>query len=179
MRSLEKKTALFLVAIALLGPVSLLADEAIAEPESSPWNFHAELDLFLGLKAGVEYRVTEKLGLRASFGATLISPLMESYTLVGIWHLRERRSPLQLDLQAGLIQATFNVLEPSLDWDPKIDWASAYWVPGLAASIGYRSRAGHVFALRAGCGLLFGYDIGAWRGPSFHPNVAIEYDFRP
>jgi hypothetical protein len=164
--------------LCVIAAFALSVTAAQAE-ESSRWSFHAELDLFLGLKAGAEYRLSDSIGLRASLGTTLISPLMGSYTLVGIWHLKGRESPLQLDLQAGLIQATFNVLEPILDWDPDINWASAYWVPGLAASIGYRTRAGHVFALRAGCGCIFGYDIGVWRGPSFHPNLAIEYDFKP
>ncbi|MFA6506032.1 MAG: hypothetical protein WCT14_08035 [Treponemataceae bacterium] len=150
-----------------------------AAQEKKPWSFHAEIDVFLGLKAGAEYRVSDFFGVRGSLGACLISPLMTTYTLVGVWHLRERTSPLQLNFEAGLIQGIFNVLEPMIDIDPAINWASAYWVPGGAASIGYRTRGGHIFSLRAGGGVIFGYDINTWQGPTFQPNIAIEYDFKP
>jgi hypothetical protein len=166
------------VFVRILATIIIFAPSLSAE-EQHRWSFHSEMDLYLGLKVGAEYRISDDWGLRGSIGACVISPLMTTYTLVGVKHLRGPESPLQLDLQFGLIQAIFNVLEPAVDLDPTIDTASAYWVPGAGASIGYRFDSGRVLAVRVGAGCLFGYDLERWQGPSFQPNIAIEYDVRP
>jgi hypothetical protein len=176
--------AAFALALAIIGPSARLwAEEpSAASTESakhSPWSLHAELDLFLGLRAGAEYSFTDALGLRGSFGACLISPLKMSYTLVGVSHLMPRRKTLQLDLEYGLVYADFNVLEPVLDLDPKIDWPSAYWMPGASLSIGCRTRGGNVFSFRAGGGYLFGYDMNMWVKPTVMPLIALQYDYKP
>lgn len=164
--------------LAALAFVLALASRPIAA-EHSPWSFHSELDLFLGLKAGAEYSFSDSFGLRGTLGFCLISPLQVSYTLVGVSHLRPRESGLQIDLEYGLIQAIFDVLEPVVDLVPNNDNTYAYWSPGACAAIGWRFRRGQVLSLRAGAGALFGYDLGAWTGPSFHPNIALQYDFKP
>jgi hypothetical protein len=168
-----------LAALVPLAPQSLAAEEPAGAALRSPWSFHAELDLFLGLKAGAEYSFSDAFSLRGTFGTCLISPLKMSYTLVGISHFMPRGKALQLDLEYGFVYADFNVLEPVLRLDPKIDWPSAYWMPGASASIGWRTRAGNVFSLRAGCGYLFGYDMYMWVNPTIMPLVALQYDYKP
>lgn len=145
----------------------------------SPWSFHSELDLFLGLKAGAEYSFSDAFALRATAGACLISPLKMSYTIVGISHLMPRGSGLQLDIEYGLIYADFNALEPIIDLDPSISWASAYWMPGASAAIGFRMKGGHQLSLRAGGGFLTGYDKYAWQTPQAFPMVGLQYDYKP
>ena len=176
MRRVCVLTAIPFALFFLFAPSPIGAESAQTE---ATWSFHSEVDLFLGLKAGAEYRLSEHWGLGGSLGLCLISPLQTTYTLLGIDHLCPREGPFQFDLEFGLIQAIFNVLEPLVDIDPDIDWASAYWVPGAALSVGYRSPGGHIFAIRLGAGIIFGYDIGSWRKPSFHPNFALTYDYRP
>jgi hypothetical protein len=173
MRNNLFRPALLALALAVISLQSLFAQSP------KPWSFHSELDLFLGLKAGAEYRISDDWGIRGCVGAVVISPLTTAYSIVGVRHLREPESPLQLDLQFGLVQDQFNVLEPVFDLDPKISGASSYWGPGACVSIGYRAGAGHVFSFRAGAGLRFGYDLGSWQGPEFMPNIALEYGFRP
>lgn len=166
--------AAFVIALAIVGPPAALG------AERSPWSFHSELDLFLGLRAGAEYSFSEGFGARATLGACLISPLKISYTLVGVSHLLPRTKALQLDLEYGLVYADFNVLEPVLDLDPKISWTSAYWMPGAGLAIGFRTRGGHVFSVRFGGGYMFGYDFGdEWQKPQLLPNIALQYDFKP
>jgi len=171
---------LFLALSGIAGSPGLAAEGA----PSGPWSFHSEVDLFLGLKAGAEYRFDETWGLRGCIGICAISPLMTTYTVVGVAHLSRPGSRLVLDLEAGLLQGIFNVLEPSLDLDPDIDWPNAYWNAGACACVGY--RFGNCFlALRAGGGVLLGIDRSAGetdlslQGPSFHPNLAIEFGYRP
>jgi hypothetical protein len=165
--------------IALILALAALGPSPAGAEEPGPWSFRSELDLYLGLKAGAEYRLSDSLGVRGTLGICAISPLQTTYTLVGVRHFRGPESGLQLDLEFGLIQAIFNVLEPIVDLDPKIDSAYYYWIPGACASIGYLSRAGHSFAIRAGAGLCLNYDLGRWQRPSFLPNLAIEYGFSP
>ena len=90
-----------------------------------------------------------------------------------------RKKALQFDLEYGFIYADFNVLEPVLDLDPQIDWPSAYWMPGADASVGWRTRSGNVFSLRAGCGYLFGYDMHMWVNSTVMPLIALQYDYKP
>jgi hypothetical protein len=169
----------FAFALMLMSPSArLMAEDLPEEKAHSPWSFHAELDL-VWLQAGAEYSLNDSFGIQASLGASLISPLMTSYDLVGVWHLRGRERTLQLDLQAGLIQGYFNVLEPVVDLDPTIDLPMAYWLPGAAVSIGYRFKGGHILSFCAGGGVLVGYDSNAWQNPSFFPKVAIQYDYKP
>ena len=163
---------------ALVAPLllALLVAARAGAEEESRWSFHSELDLFLGLKAGAELRFPGDWGIRGSLGFCLISPLQTSWTLVAAWHLLPRDSSFQPVLELGLVQSIFNVLEPWVDLDPDIDWASAYFVPGVCLALGWRIARGHVLSIRAGGGVLFGWDIGRWQGPQFQPNIAIEYD---
>ena len=166
------------LALALAGLSPLCAEEAPQSPAAKPsaWNFHSELDLYMGLKAGAEYRFNDSLGLRGSVGVCLINMLITSYSLVGIEHFLAPKSRLQLDLQFGLIQATFNGLELLVYSDPQ---TRVHWISGACAAIGYRTKGGHVFSVRAGGGCDFGYDNETWLKPSFMPNIGIEYDFKP
>jgi hypothetical protein len=150
-----------------------------ASPEEGGFSFHAEVDLYLGIKAGAEYWFSDGWGLRGTAGICAISPLQASYTFVGIRRLLPPDSPVLLDLQFGLIQAILNLLEPSIDLDPAIDWVCAYWVPGVCISLGLRRPGGRAFAIRLGGGVIFGYDMGRWQNVSFQPNVALEYGHRP
>jgi hypothetical protein len=167
-------------------PVLLVASAFLASAPSGlhaegagTWSLHAEFDLYaLGLKAGAEYRILDSLGVRGTFGINVISPLMMTYTLVGVQHFFSPDNPLQLDLEFGLIQASFNVLEPYVNLDPKIDTTSFYWVPGAEIAVGWCPSAGHVISLRVGAGCLFGYDSGSLQGPQFMPNIGLEYGLR-
>jgi len=142
------------------------------------WSLQSEFDLYLGLKAGVEYRILDSLGLRGTIGFCVISPLMTCYTLVGVWHGFPPDNPFQLDVEAGLIQASFNVLEPYVNLDPTIDTPSFYWVPGAALAVGFCPAAGHVISFRAGGGCCVGYDLNKWQSPQFMPNIGLEYRLR-
>lgn len=166
--------AVLSLSLALLGA----AAPALPAQGAGTWSLHAEFDLFLGLKAGVEYRVTDSLGLRASLGACVISPLQFTYTLVAVQHFFAPDDPFQLDAEVGLIQATCDFLEPLVDLDPSSANVFAYWVPGAAVVAGFCPAAGQRIALRAGCGAIFGFDLGAWQGPKVHPNLALEYQLR-
>lgn len=164
-----------LALLAFILAVSTLAPRPVHGEEGSPWSLRTELDLYLGLKAGLDYRVSDSFSLRATLGACLISPLQASYTLVGVEHLLPEREGLQVDLEFGLIQAIANLLEPSLDFDPAIDGIYAYWVPGLCIALGHRSATGRVLALRAGGGISLGYDLDRWQRPGFLLNLGLEY----
>lgn len=156
-----------------------LTSQAVAAPREgnaeSRFCFHGEIDLYLGLKAGVEYSLSEFWGLRGAAGFCLISPLQASYAIVGVRHFFPPENPFQLDVHVGLIQGILNLLEPAVDLDPAVDSGYAYWVPGICASIGYGGRSGNVFSFRLGGGMLFGYDMGQWQKPALHLNAALEY----
>jgi hypothetical protein len=162
--------SLKLAALFCLVLLPLLGATALAAEDRSSWSFHSELDLYLSLKAGAEYQFSDHFGIRGSLGACIISPAQFSYTLIGISHLSKPDSGLQFDIQYGLIQAIFDVIDA--------DNRYAYWVPGVCAAIGYRSPRGHRFAMRAGGGIGLGYDLGAWRAPNLMPNLALEYGWR-
>ena len=83
-----------------------------------------------------------------------------------------------MNLQAGLIQAVADVISPFLPQPQGVAHPYAYWIPGLAVSLGYGWPSGHEVAIRAGGGLSFGYDLGAWQGPEVMPNLALEYAWR-
>jgi len=166
--------AVFLSFLLVLALPAAAAEPRGRNPEN-PFSFHSEIDLYLGLKAGAEYHFSEFWGLRGAAGFCVISPLQASYALVGVRHLLPSENSLQLDIQMGLIQCIFNVLEPFVDLDPVIDQAYAYWVPGICASVGYRGPSGHSVSVRLGGGLIVGYDLGQWQGPNLHLNIALEY----
>lgn len=147
---------------------SLSAQE---EEETERWSFHSEFDLFLALKAGAEYRFSDLFGLRGAAGLCLINPTQISYTIIGIGHLAKPTSAFQCDIHAGLIQAIF------IPYDPEQEGLITYWIPGLCVALGFRSKGGHTFRLRAGAGVGLGYDLGEWQEPSFMPNLAVEYGF--
>ena len=151
---------------------------ALGAQARSPWALHVELDMYLSLKVGVEYRFSDLIGVRGSVGACIIAPTQLSYTLVGVAHLRGQSAGLQVDLQAGLIQAVADLISPSLPQPGDVTQPYAYWVPGLAVSLGWGWPSGHGVAIRAGGGVGFGYDLGAWQGPELMPNLALEYAWR-
>jgi hypothetical protein len=134
------------------------------------WSFHTELDMFLALKAGAEYQFSDSFGIRGTLGTCVIAPAQISYTLVGVSHFRKPENEFQLDLQFGLVQAVFTIVSANNPY--------TYWVPGACISLGYRFASRHQVGIRAGAGVLFGYDLGAWRGPAFQPNLAVEYSWR-
>jgi hypothetical protein len=169
---MKTKIIVLAVVFAVLGGV------AFSAAPLNPWSLHLEMDLFLSLKVGVEYQFSDTFGIRGDLGVCVISPTQIGYTLIGIAHLMTPDSPFQCDIQFGLIQDIFDVLGQYIYSEPSMQHASAYWVPGACLSVGYRSPTGHQIGMRAGAGVLFGYDLDAWRVPSFMPNLAIEYSWR-
>jgi len=165
---MRKKTLKRFVAIALV--LSCSGWSLYAE-EYPRWDFHSELDLYLGLKAGTECRISDHFGIRGSFGFCLINPPMFSYTLIWIGHIMKPSDVFQLDLQIGLTQANLNV------FDPELEYPCFYWIPGACVAAGFSIPGGHTFRLRGGVGIAFGHDLGEWRTPSIMPNAAIEYGF--
>lgn len=157
--------------IAVCALVLILSSLSLRGEEVSKWGFHSELDLYLGLKAGFEYRISDHFGFRGSLGACLINPSQFSYTLIGIAHVMKPEKTFQLDLQCGLIQANLNFL------DPELEEPYSYWIPGICAAVGFRTSEGHHFGIRGGAGISFGYDLGMWQNPSVMPNLAIEYGY--
>jgi hypothetical protein len=155
------------------------ASATMSRTAASRWSFHSELDLFLGLRAGAEYAFSDSFGLRSTLGACLISPLKDSYSLVGISHFRPREAPYQLDLEYGLIYADFNALEMVFNLDPDINWPIFYWMPGASASVGYRLKGGSALSLRVGAGPLLGIEDGKWVRVSFMPMIGLQYDYKP
>ena len=143
---------------------------ALPAQAQSPWSFQSEFDLYLSLKAGAEYRLSDHLGIRGTLGACVISPTQFSWTLVGVDHFFSSASRLQVDLQLGLIEDIVDVLGPI---------PSTYLVPGACLSFGYLSPSGHGIAIRVGAGVTFGYDLGAWQKQGFLPDLALEYSWRP
>jgi hypothetical protein len=167
-----QRSVLLAVAIFLLAPVVLPA-------QGGTWSFQSELDLFLSLKAGAEYDFSEDLGIKATAGVCLISPTQVSWTLVGVGHFMPPDSGFQLDLEFGVIQSIFDFLAPYVYNLPAMQNTYVYVIPGVCLGIGYRFPCGHQISLRAGGGVIFGYDLGAWGTPAFHPNLAVEYSWRP
>jgi len=158
---------------------ALLLAPALAGAQAASWSFQSELDLFLGLKAGAEYDFSDFLGLRATAGVCLISPTQVTWTLVGVGHFMPPTSGFQLDAELGVIQSIFDVLAPYVYTQASMQDTYVYVSTGACVSIGYRWPSGHQIALRGGGGLLLGWDLGSWSRPSFHPNLAIEYSWRP
>jgi hypothetical protein len=150
--------------------LSAMVVAAPAEESRPTWSFHSELDMFLGLKAGAEYHFSDSIGIRGALGVCIVAPEQISYTLVVVCHLCKPGSGFQLDLQSGLVQAVFPIVAGGNPY--------TYWAPGACISIGYRFATGHQAGIRAGAGVLFGYDLGAWREPALHPNLAVEYSWR-
>jgi hypothetical protein len=158
---------LFIVIVLLSAFVGVAA---LPGQSRTTWSFHSELDMFLALKVGAEYQFSDSFGMRGTLGVCVIEPAQISYTLVGISHFRKQENKCQLDLQYGLVQALFTI-EPENN-------PYTYWVPDACISLGYRFASGHQVGIRAGVGVLFGYDLGAWQGPAFQPNLAAEYSWR-
>jgi len=156
----------------LIALVSILAVGRLEAGEKAvPWSFHTELDLYLGMKAGAEYRFSDLFGIRGSAGICLINPLGHfAYNLVGVFHLRQPQEPFQFDIHGGVIYANFVL--PSEE-----NGFACYWNPGFCLAVGLRTRGGHVFRLRGGAGIACGYDSGAWEGPDLMPNIGIEYAY--
>ena len=150
--------------------IFFLVQGIFAEPAGS-WEFHAEMDMYLSIKAGAEYHFTDTFGLRGSLGFLVIGPSQISYTLVGIHHLMPAEKSFQMDLQYGLIQAVFDVIAPETV-------PYSYWIIGACAAFGYRGHRGHCFRLRAGGGVSIGYDMGKWQSLFLMPNIALEYGYR-
>jgi len=157
----------FVVIVLLLSCIGIFD---LPGQSQTTWSFHMDLDMFLALKVGAEYMFSDSFGIRGTLGVCIIEPTQISYTLVVINHFRAPDSRFQLDLQYGLIQALFNIAPASNPY--------TYWVPGVCIGLGYRFSSGHQIGIRAGAGVLFGYDLGVWQGPDIQPNVAVEYSWR-
>lgn len=164
--------------IIVLGALILFAAPLPAE-ESPALSFYSEFDSAVSLKLGAEYSFSDEWGIRGSIGAIVIAPLQQSYAIVGVRHLRKPDSALQLDLEMGLIQAQiFNLFEPIADMNPYTDTVGAYWLPGVGVSVGIRTKRGHLFALRAGGGYRFGFDLGKFQQEAAW-DLALEYGYKP
>jgi hypothetical protein len=162
-----KRKALLAAAVLLM----ISGTAALSAQEGSPWSVHARLDVFaFSVKAGAEYGFTDQFGLSGSLGVCVINPLFIIYALTGVSHLMPPDRGLQVDVEYGLVQASLMVIET--------DNPSAYWVTGACITVGYRFPGGHQISLRTEAGAMFGYDLGAWRGPLFMPNLGLEYSWR-
>ncbi|HEY9595355.1 MAG TPA: hypothetical protein VHE79_12820 [Spirochaetia bacterium] len=168
---MTKRVSAVVVALLLLAPSSLSAQQGA-------WSVQSELDLFLSVKAGAGYEFTDALGIKGTLGVCLISPTQISWTLVGVGHFMDPDSGLQIDMEAGIVQSIFDVLGQYVYPQESTQNVYVYLVPGACVSIGYRWPSGHQVSLRGGAGVLLGYDLGTWQGPSFQPNIALEYSWR-
>jgi hypothetical protein len=141
----------------------------LAAAQPPHWSFYSELDMYLALKAGAEYRFGQHFGVSASAGACLIGPSMISWNLFGVVHLRPFGRPFQFDLAAGVLQSVFDVIAPG-DGGPYL-----YVNPGLALCLAYQHHDRFQIGARAGAAVAMGYDLGAWRQPAIMPNAAVEF----
>ena len=162
-----KKVVIFLL-LFLIIITSLLAQ---TYPD---WSSYFELDMFFGLKTGIEYRFSEYIGLRASAGLCLAAPTQIVYNLFGVYHVMDFDFPFQIDIEAGFLQCAFDVISP-LFFPDQLPSPYTYWNTGLAIKLGYQHNKSFTIGLRGGATVISGYDKGRWREPMILPNIAIEY----
>ena len=137
-------------------------------------SLYLELDMYLAIKAGLEYRFMENIGLCGSIGLCIAAPTQINYNLFCIYHIMKFDNPFQIDIEAGLLQCAFDIISPLLDLEEPVEPYS-YWNPGLTISLKYQHKNSFQIGLRGGAEVMIGYDMGRWRELRIMPNIALEY----
>jgi len=141
-------------------------------------NFYLELNQMMAINLGVEYFFHEDWSFKGALGSSLGGVTTISYNLLGVYHLRDRDRPWQLDLEIGLPLGYLNPWEGAvLDWDERIQNPFYGFLAGMGLRVGRQTRYG-LWALRIIPALWWEYQQGApWKGPEVIPLAALVWDF--
>lgn len=173
-----KKVFFILIASVFLIGLSANAVFAQESKPERPWDFSIELNQMLHFQLDVEYFFNDSFGLKGGLGLSPIGITCITYNTVFVYHLNLPSEHFQLDIEAGLPIAYFDVFEGAyVDWDPIIDDPYFGFLPGASLLISYRFNEEQALGIRAGAAAMIENqrDTG-WKGPYPMPIIAIIYN---
>jgi hypothetical protein len=158
--------------------VLLVLVASVASAQYPHWNLRIELDMMFMVKIGAEYRMSEDWGVQGSIGVPPLAPSTFSYSLYGVYHMREPDQSFQVDLYLGVPVAYVNLLEGRyVDWDPHIDDTYYGWLAAAGIKWSY-DFGGLVAGLRTGYGAQLEYLGGVQNNFRPFPEFGLDLTFR-
>lgn len=155
-----KRIALLFITLSLL-TLPVLAEN----PEESPWSLYTEIDMYLGFKTGIKYKINENWDLANTFGVNMIAQSQYVFSLFGSYHTMVPYNNFFIDINMGILQGAFDVTS----------WDSDHYIyvnPGVAMHISYEIVDKVRIGAQGGMILMIGYDRGRW-GFSLEPYAGI------
>jgi hypothetical protein len=128
----NKRVFILIILFSLfLAPLSLHAQA------QTPLGIHIETNSLVGIQLGVEYSLSDRLGITASAGISIIEPRLIGYNLYGTVYLVPPEKRFLCNLNFGTTQNVmlFNIQHYS-------------WGFGVGLSVGYRFKNDFRIALR-------------------------------
>lgn len=141
---------------------------------------YLELNQMLGVMIGTEISLTGRTAIHGSIGASPLAGFtVVQYAAAAVLRLRPSTSSFQVDIEAGMPLAYFNLLEDRcVDWDQHIDSPYAGWLFGGSVVWGYR-RAERRYSLQTGYAAWWEWqDDDGWKGPGGIVIVSLRYTWR-
>lgn len=159
-----KRTLLLLVILSMFC-LPLLAEDA----DDSPWNIYTELDMYLGLKAGIKYEINDRLDLITTFGLDLIEQTRYCYSIFASYHTMSDYNKFKVDVHFGIIQGVFD--NTSTEYDDYV-----FINPGATMHISYPITKKIRIGLQGGMVLMIGVDQNGWSS-SLEPYTGLTFTF--
>lgn len=137
---------------------------------------YLELNQILAVAVGAEVRLAEATGVRGSVGVSPLGITVVTCSLTTVRHLRRSDAPFQVDLEAGMPLAYFDMVEGRfVDWNRYTDSPYAGWTFGGGVVWGYR-RAGRQYSLVTGYSAWWEWqEDDGWKGPRGIAIVSLRY----
>jgi hypothetical protein len=156
------KKLLFPALITLILCSSILAET----PEDSPWNFQADVDMYLGVKMGIRYEMNDKLNLVTGFGINAIESSQYCYSLYASYQTMDIYGTWNVGVNAGILQGVF-------DNTSSEDKRYVYINPGLTMYVSYPVVDRLRISAQGGMVMMIGFDRNSW-GTSLEPFIGLS-----
>lgn len=156
--------------LTLLMILSMLSIPLFAkEPENSPLSIYTEIDMYMGYKMGIKYKINDRLDFVSSFGLNMVERTQYCYSMYASYHTMTNYNKFIVDVNFGIIQGVFD--NTTTEYDHYV-----YINPGATMHVSYpifdRLRIG----AQGGMVLMIGFDQNTW-GSSLEPYVGVTLTF--
>jgi|GEM_PF-2494959 len=141
---------------------------------------YIELNQMLGVMIGAEVPLVGETAVHGSIGASPLAGFKAiQYSAAVVTHLRPSTSSFQVDIEAGMPLAYFDLLEDRyVDWDDHVDSPYAGWLFGGSVVWGYRHDR-RQYSLQTGYSAWWEWqDDDGWKGPGGIVVVSLRYAWR-
>lgn len=145
-----KKFTLLLIILSIM-TLPMLAEEE----NESPWSLYTEIDMYLGFKTGIKYKLNHNWDFVNTFGVNMIGQSQYVYSLYGSYHTMTSYDNFFVDVNMGILQGVLDLTS----------WDSDHYIyvnPGIAMHLSYPIIDKVRIGAQGGMIFMIGYDRSTW-----------------